>query len=68
MEGAGLILARDALLHSAALVRITRCAHARGTESCTVRVSPLFLLLFAFFFSFFSIICVSKFEGSRNVR
>ncbi len=51
MEGAGFVTCTESsclgaldLLHSAALVRITRCAHARETESCTVRVSPLFLL------------------------
>ncbi len=41
---------------SAALVRITRCAHARGTELDGEGESSLSSLLFAFFFSFFSII------------
>ncbi len=50
------VFALDALLHSAALVRITRCAHARGTELGGEGESSLSSLLFAFFFSFFSII------------
>ncbi len=77
MEGAGFVTctesslsggARDALLHSAALVRITRCAHARETESWTVRVSPLFLLFYLLFGVVYGLFCVIKFEGSRNVR
>ncbi len=49
-------------------MRITRCAHARETESCTVRVSPLFLLFYLLFGVVHGLFCVIKFESSRNAR